>query len=62
MTTQTHSSTLMTIPEVARYLRVSEKTIRRWIKEGTLTAYRLGRQWRINPKDLELLLRHSRQL
>jgi excisionase family DNA binding protein len=32
---------LLTIQEAANYLRVNEKTIRRWIKSGALDAVKL---------------------
>ena len=44
---------LLTIPEVARICRVSDKTIRRRIKCNELPAIRLGGQWRIERGDLE---------
>lgn len=48
---------LLTIPEAAEFLRVSTKTIRRWITAGTLAAARLGQQWRIRPQDLNRFVR-----
>ena len=34
---------LLTIREVAGYCQVDEKTIRRWIEAGNLSAFKLGR-------------------
>jgi excisionase family DNA binding protein len=48
---------LLTIKEAAILCRVSEKTIRRWISAGDLTAAKLGAQWRIRPRDLDLFIR-----
>lgn len=48
---------LMTIGQVADFCRVSNKTIRRWIKAGELPAAQLGNQWRIRPNDLNLFIR-----
>lgn len=42
--------TLYTPKEVAALLKVSERTVRRWIEEGKLSARRFGRQLRI-PKE-----------
>lgn len=51
---------LLSIIKVADTLNVSEKTVRRWIERRELVAYRLGHQWRIAPKDLEIFLRLRR--
>lgn len=42
----------LTPQEVADLLRVSVYTVRRWIKEGHLPAYKVGRGWRISEPDL----------
>lgn len=38
----------LTPEEVSEMLRVSVYTVRRWIKEGSLPAYKVGRGWRIS--------------
>ena len=43
---------LLTIKEVAKYLRVSERSVNRYIESGRLRASRIG-QWRIKESDLE---------
>ena len=48
---------LLTIPEVASALRVSEKTIRRWIHAEILPAAKLGAQWRVRSRDLQDFIR-----
>lgn len=48
---------LLTIPDAAELLRVSIKTIRRWIERGDLRAAKLGMQWRIRPQDLQNFVR-----
>jgi excisionase family DNA binding protein len=40
------------VPEVARRLNVSEKTVRRLIVRHELRAYRIGRQLRISEEEL----------
>ena len=46
---------LMTVQEVADYLRVSRVTAWRWCQEGVIPAFRIGRVWRIRrDKLLEL--------
>ena len=45
-----------TITEFARYLAVSDNTIRRMIKAGRINAFRVGEQWRIDvPQSLRML-------
>ena len=50
--TKTRQSTehlaFLTPEEVSEMLRVSVYTVRRWIKEGNLPAYKVGRGWRIS--------------
>ena len=48
-----------TVRGVADYCCISEKTVRRWIEDGSLRHYRLGRAIRIADEDLEdFLSRH----
>ena len=51
---------LYSIEEVAGILKVSTKTIRRWIKSGELVAHQIGRQWRISDADLQAFVRMRR--
>jgi excisionase family DNA binding protein len=48
---------LLTILEAGALLRVSTKTIRRWMAAGDLPAAKLGQQWRIRPQDLNRFVR-----
>ena len=43
---------LYTTDEVAKLLRVSQRTVQDWIRSGTLTAVRYGRLLRIRQTDL----------
>jgi len=47
---------ILTVAEVAHYLRVSETTVWRWCSSGRLPAFRLGRGWRVHRVDLETLI------
>jgi len=42
----------LTVRDSAKLLNVSEKTIYRWIKQGTLPAYRINEQYRFNRAEL----------
>ena len=46
----------LTIQEVAKKLRVSERSITRYIKAKKLKASKMG-QWRIKEADLELFFK-----
>jgi len=43
---------LLTVKEARAFAKVSDATIRRWIRSKQLRAYRLGGQVRIDKKDL----------
>ena len=42
---------LLTVQEIADYLRVSRVTVWRWCHEGTIPAFQAGRNWRIHRSD-----------
>jgi excisionase family DNA binding protein len=42
-----------TLEAAAKYLDVSERTLLRWIKSGKLKPTKVGREYRIYPKDLK---------
>ena len=47
---------LLSVEEAAAFLGYSEKTVLRWIRAGDLKAFKLNRQWRISPEDLDAFL------
>lgn len=47
------SAPFMTIQEVADLLKVSNATVRSWIKNGELRAVKLEREFRIAKVDLQ---------
>jgi excisionase family DNA binding protein len=51
---------IYTSAEVANALRVSEESVRREIRRGTLTAARIGNQYRLTANDLAAWLGESR--
>ena len=52
---------LMTIKEVADFLRISTISAYSWVREGRLPAIRIGKEWRVRSRDLDewLELRRS---
>jgi len=54
---------LLTVPEVAERLRVSEFTVRVWLRQRKLTGYRPGGTkagWRVRESDLEQFIEAGR--
>ena len=47
---------VLTPQEVAEYLQLAPDTVYRYIREGKLVASKLGRQYRIPRKNVELFL------
>ena len=47
---------VLTPDQAADYLQVDRETIYRYIRQGKLVAYKLGRAYRIPRRSLELLL------
>ncbi len=44
---------ILTVREVAEYLKLSRTTIWRWCNEGKLRAFKVGRGWRIHRSEIE---------
>lgn len=55
------SNELLTVAQAAKYLKVSDKTVRRLISDNKLLAAKVGnRSWRIKESDIEAYLQaHS---
>jgi len=49
---------LFTLKEAAKILRVSERTMMRYLKSGKLKASKVGK-WRIKESDLEKFLKEN---
>lgn len=52
---------LMTIEEVARYMRVSRYTVYRLAKGRCLPASKIGRQWRFQKEEIDRWVRDQTQ-
>jgi excisionase family DNA binding protein len=53
---------LYTVSQTAEILNASEKTVRRFIERGLIRAVKIGGLVRIDPADLEDLIRDHRSL
>jgi excisionase family DNA binding protein len=45
--------TILTVPEVCKYLRISQVTVYRLLRRRDIPAFRIGKKWRFNLEDLE---------
>lgn len=50
----------LTVEDIARDLGVAEDTVRSWIRERKLPAYRVGKEYRIKIVDYERFLEQRR--
>lgn len=50
-------SEILTLAEVARYLRLSKKTIYKMARRGELPAFKAGNHWRLTRHELEEWIR-----
>ncbi|TBR44332.1 DNA-binding protein [Marinomonas agarivorans] len=47
------SNTIMTVKEVATYLKVNQRTIYRMAISGKLPAFRVGSSWRFKSSEID---------
>ena len=47
---------LLTPAQVADRIQIQERTVTRWLRDGFLSGYKLGKEWRIAADDLESFL------
>lgn len=61
MQKQERRPTIMTLEEVARFLRLNKSTIYRMAREGTLPAWKLGNVWRFKKDAIEDWIANSQR-
>jgi excisionase family DNA binding protein len=47
---------ILTVREVAEYLKLSRTTVWRWCSQGKLQAFKVGRGWRIHRSEVERIV------
>lgn len=57
-----HMERLMTLGEVAAYLRVSNDTVYRMANTGTIPTSKVGNQWRFRREDVDAWLEASKNV
>ena len=53
-------STVLTIDELAEYLKISKSTLYKLAQEGALPAQKVGRHWRFHREAVDQWLRNER--
>lgn len=51
---------MIDVEEAAKRLGLSVSTVRRMVRDGTLPAYKLGKQWRFKPEELTAYVEANR--
>lgn len=51
--------TIMTVREVAKYLRMHQMTIYRMANEERLPAYKVGNRWRFKKEEIDAWLKRQ---
>jgi excisionase family DNA binding protein len=50
---------LLTVDEVADFLRVRPSTVYEWAKDGKIPASKVGRLWRFSREEIEARVRNG---
>jgi len=51
---------IMTLKEVAEYLKLAEKTAYRLVAEGKLPGFKVGGSWRFKTEDIDLWIEQQK--
>ncbi len=54
-----YSEKLLTPTDIANRLQVNERTVTQWLRKGHLRGFKIGKEWRISPDDLQAFLEAS---
>ncbi len=47
---------ILTVEEMAKYLKVSRSTVWRWCNQGKVSAFKIGRGWRVHRSEVEKIV------
>lgn len=53
---------IMTVREVAEYLRLNEKTTYRYVAEGTIPGFKIGGAWRFRKSEIDRWIQKQEKL
>ncbi len=52
---------ILTIKELARYLKIAEKTTYRFVSEGRISGFKVGGSWRFRKSEIDRWIREQEQ-
>ncbi len=52
---------LLNVKQAQEILRISERTVFRLIKDGELMGFKVGREWRFEPSDIDAYIERQRK-
>jgi len=52
---------ILTVKELAKYLKLTEVTIYKYVKEGNIPAHRVGSRWRFDKDQIDEMLRREEE-
>ncbi len=61
MVKQTMTDDILTLKEVAKYLKLAEKTAYKLAAEGKLPGFKVGGSWRFKQSDIESWITEQKQ-
>ncbi len=50
---------LLTVSEVAKCLRIEKPTVTKWLRDGRMRGYKIGKEWRVSEIDFEAFVESS---
>lgn len=51
---------LLTVEEVAAYLKMNPQVVRRWLREKKLPGVKIGKEWRIDKQAIDYILKQNK--
>ena len=57
----TNLGKILTVPQAAARLQVSERTIYEWLRDGKLPGRKIGKVWRMSADAIDDFLREPQQ-
>ena len=53
---------ILTVKELAEYLKLTNVTIYKYLKEGKLPAHRIGNRWRFDKDQIDELMKRGEEV